>query len=134
MMAVHLLKSVAAGLRNQLRGKILVATTAARRFESNGSAEEQIEIANEASKGASANNFGRTTHKEDEPITDLNPTPVHWEPLDNLQPSPYIDYKGLILNQRAKALNPPPPNYFNVRKCPKVPLPSNLGGGGGEGD
>ena len=54
------------------------------------------------------------TGKEDLPITDLNPTPVHWEPLDYLQPSPYIDYKGLILNRRAYDLNPPPPNYFNV--------------------
>lgn len=119
-MAVHLLKSVAAGLRNQLRGKVLLATTAARRFESNGSAADWIETANEASKGGTASKFDRTALKEDSgPFIDLNPTPVHWERLDNLQSSPYIKYKQLILNQRAKGLNPPPPGYYNVStlKC-----------------
>ena len=112
-MAAHLLRSVASGLRNQLRGKAVLATTAARRFESSGSAEEWREPANEATKAA--NKFVGTNNNGDSgPLIDLSPTPANWELLNNLQSSSYIDYKQLILNQRAKALDPPPPGLFNV--------------------
>ena len=48
-----------------------------------------------------------------------NPTPVHWELVEGVVKSPYIDYKEIIINERTPGLFPPPfvPCVHNSQTC-----------------
>ena len=104
-MATFVLSSIRAALRSQLKGRAAAATTVASRFRSNGSGADCAETASGGLNKYKGNIY---------PYVDLEPTPVHWEQVDDLQSSPYIDYKGLIQNERAPELFPPPTNLWNV--------------------
>ena len=51
----------------------------------------------------------------------VDASPVNWEPVDQLQPSPYIDYKVVIVNERTPDLFPPALGTMNVSKQHSLP-------------
>lgn len=120
-MATFVLRSIRAALRSQLKGRIVVATTVASRSRSDGSGADCTQTANGVLKKYKGDTY---------PVTDLDPTPVHWELVDDLPSSPYIDYKGLIQNNRAPGLFPPPTDLYNVSATKLYSLPLGEGWGG----
>ena len=49
------------------------------------------------------------------PETDIvAASPVNWERVDQVPPSPYIDYKVIVVNQRILGLFPPGLGMMNV--------------------
>ena len=49
------------------------------------------------------------------PETDINPaSPVNWTPVGKVQPSRYIDYKVIVMQERTPDLFPPAQGMQNV--------------------
>ena len=45
----------------------------------------------------------------------VDASPVNWEPVEEVHPTPYIDYKSTIMNERTPDLFPPALGTQNVR-------------------
>ena len=67
----------------------------------------------ERNRGTVVGGIGGT--EEDVPIFVVNQPPVYWEPVRRLKPSDYINYKGLIMNERTPALFPKSSGFPVVR-------------------